>query len=258
MSNNQGGHIRSSYVFRGMLDSNWDLKTSLQRLGSEIEKIEYPSIRNFRKFARMGTFKNDSFWEVLSVAQHNGLPTRCLDWSNSPLIAAHFATDDPTHKDKDGVIWCVNTTKWKNNCLNKDLKKELEKAMSWVFDLTTLDRIFPQLNSLNSFKPTKTNSDLEPSFDNVELLFFEPPSIDQRIQNQYGILSVSTNPEMNIKNYLKFYSKMFPGLVYRIIIKAECKNEVRDMLDQNNINERMLYPGLPGLCQWLKRYYGKL
>ncbi len=42
----------------------------------------------------------------------------------------------------------------------------------------------------------------------------------------------------------------------RVVIKRKAKSEIRDMLDQNNITERMLFPGLPGLCDWLRRYYG--
>ena len=46
-----------------------------------------------------------------------------------------------------------------------------------------------------------------------------------------------------------------PEVWRRIVIQASLRWEVRDKLDQANITERVLYPGLDGLCRWLARYY---
>jgi hypothetical protein len=238
----EGGHYRSKFVFRGMSDASWRLETSLQRTKSPAELIEGPLLRSFRKYSPPTAFYRDSSWELLSTAQHNGLPTRVLDWSISPLIACHFATDEWAHRDVDGVVWCVDATALRST-LPDAMQETLDEEKAWIFDAPMLDKHYLSLGKFDDFHPGDF------------VTMFEPPSIDPRITSQFGVLSVANGAGKYQDDILHTANQKKNGLVKRIIIKAAIKGQVRDMLDQNNINERIIYPGLPGLCQWLKRYY---
>lgn len=46
-----------------------------------------------------------NLWNVMSLAQHHGLPTRLLDWTTNPLVAMYFACEGES--DCDSAIWVV-------------------------------------------------------------------------------------------------------------------------------------------------------
>lgn len=233
--------FRSPHVFRGMGCATSDLSTTLSRLARgrrDIDKLEGHLLRNFRKYAHKDAAAGDSVWNWLALAAHHGLPTRLLDWSYSPFVALHFATVNLGLYDQDAVVWCINHGET-NRRLPKKLRTYLEKEGSAVFTVEMMSEIASTLQKLEDF-----------SKDDF-VVFLEPPSLDERILNQFALFSMMSTPDRDLQEWLA----RNPGLGRRIIIAADLKWEIRDKLDQAGISERILFPGLDGLTAWLTRYY---
>ena len=83
--------------------------TSLDRLGGSEPphtkaRLEEHLLRNFIRYSRpLLATPPINEWELLVLAQHHGLPTRLLDWTYSPTVAAHFATLGP-ETEADRII----------------------------------------------------------------------------------------------------------------------------------------------------------
>jgi acylphosphatase len=232
------GRFRSSYIYRGMNDAAQTLNTSLQRLGGDYPKLERHLLRNFKKYAHRDAAPGNSTWNWLAVAQHHGLPTRMLDWTYAPYVALHFATNELEHYNKDAVIWGLNYVAL-NQFLPKKLKRIIEKEASNTFTAEMLDQVCTSLD------------DLQNRSDEEFLVFLEPPSLDSRITNQFALFSLLSDASTTLESWLEKH----PEFVFKILIPNTLKWEIRDKLDQANITERVLMPGLDGLSQWLKRHY---
>ncbi|MFO7662127.1 MAG: FRG domain-containing protein [Chloroflexota bacterium] len=230
--------FRAQLAYRGLSDAAYELTTSLIRIGPGYEQMEKHLLRNFRKYAHRDAVPSDSNWNWLTMAQHHGLPTRLLDWTFSPYVAMHFATANLEKFGCDGIIWAVDYTKV-HQSLPDVLRRELSLEGADLFTVEMLDRVVPTIDALEAISP-------EPI-----LLFLEPPSVDDRVVNQYALLSVMSRANNRVDQWLDSH----PEFCARYIIPARLKWEIRDKLDQANVTERVLFPGLDGLSTWLKRNY---
>jgi hypothetical protein len=232
--------FRAPYAFRGHSLADEDLSSGLWRLAAgrqNVARLELHLLRNFRKYAYGQAAAPDTIWHWLALGQHRGLPTRLLDWTYSPFVALHFATADLRQMEEDASVWAINFVE-ANRFLPRRLKRILAAEGS---DTATIDmlRAFGSLREFDHLGRTPF------------VVFLEPPSLDPRIVNQFALFSLMSSPAATMDQWVKAHG----SLARRIIVPARLKWEIRDKLDQANINERVLFPGLDGLSQWLARYY---
>ncbi|MFG6192741.1 FRG domain-containing protein [Nonomuraea sp. JJY05] len=229
-------HAHSTLVFRGLARRTYSHMSGLARLRGDYAALEAHLIRNFRKYAHRQE-PGPTIWDWLALGQHHGLPTRLLDWTFSPLVALHFAT--ASWPEEDAVLLAVDC-EGVHRLLPESLRRGLEDEGALLFTTEMLAKSAPDLVGFDRLGG-------EEPF----LAFFEPPSLDERVVNQSSVLSVFSDPTYQLEQWLQEHPCLWRGWV----VPAEVKAEIRQRLDQANITERVLLPGLDGLADWLRRYY---
>ena len=117
-------------LFRGQIDHEWKISSSLERHGIEIIKCEkyYRKIDSYKplinplignRYERKSTRNGYPFdfseyekgsWELpemeyLTYLRHHGFPTPLVDLSRSCFVALFFACEDFNQKNKDGKVF---------------------------------------------------------------------------------------------------------------------------------------------------------
>lgn len=127
------GH-KPSFLFRGQSCASWPLWSSFDRLAhnsgvgsARVEEIYNNMLRSYfnngveiEAFTEAVSFRTASDYDLIAAnpklksdleayAQHHKLPTRLLDWSQSPYIAAFFAAADSDKCESNEIaIWCLD------------------------------------------------------------------------------------------------------------------------------------------------------
>ena len=233
---------RDNSVYRGMADKDWGLAPSLNRVWAHDLTLEKQLLRSLKKYGYADLQADATVWQILVIGQQFGLPTRLLDWTYSPLVAAHFATEDQSLYDSDGVIYCADV-EGMNRRLPPVFQEKMQSEKCTVF---TMDMMEHAAHSLDTLKELEVDG-------RPFALFFEPASVVDRIANQYALFSVVSDVNVSMDSLAEARNSL-----KRIVIPAGVKLEIRDKLDYINISERMIYLGLEGICKWITRRYSDL
>lgn len=234
---------RSSYFYRGMRNASYELVTSLRRnCKGAYTELERPLLDNFINYVRIEDPSiNESIWKAMVIGQHYGLPTRLLDWTHSTLVALHFANlEDNLDKlsQRDCVVWRIDLRDVNRN-LPKKYRDYLDSKNSFVFSLDDLAALAGNIEQYDADMGTDA------------MVCFEPPSVDQRIVNQYSFFSAIPSGITDLEAFLEEHTEN----TVKYVIDKRLRWELRDILDQFNINERMIHPGTAGIAKWLARHY---
>ena len=237
------GRNRSSFLYRGMPDVSYHMATSLSRCCKGLQKTLEPAIlNNFAKYAvREDPAVTQSIWLEMITGQHNGLPTRLLDWTHSALVALHFAMTEENLEDMDAhdcIVWRIDMNEQINH-LPEKYRLAVGREQTTMFSVEMLNRLAPTLEQYDE------------DMGDHSMVIIEPPSTNNRIIMQYSFFSAIPTGMTDIEAFLDQHTKN----TVKYIIDRSLRWRVRDMLDSLNISERLLYPGLDGLSKWIARHY---
>jgi hypothetical protein len=240
----RSGRLRDTAVYRGSTDAGYRLLTSLDRLGGVAPAhskahLEEHILRNFIRYSRPFLEQApENEWELLVAAQHHGLPTRLLDWSYSPMIAAHFATLGG-RPGRDRVVWRLDWARVHQH-----------------FDLPPVAFLVQDLNRMLAGRGIRDLGQLLAGDVPREARFvcmLDPPALDARIIAQSATFTFSTDKTHSFDAVLR--EEGLVDALTRYVIPAGRLNHVRDQLDLCAIDERKLFPDLDGVAAQMRRYY---
>jgi hypothetical protein len=214
------GHV----VFRGVSDSsNHQLVSSLGRTFSsvarqfqDLKEYEFETFNRFRLRAKSeikANPKND--WEWLAIAQHHGLPTRLLDWTSSPLIAAYFSSKPKI--DSSGTIVQCN----KNG---------------------------GAIYAMHTCKYIDTDNEKSP-FEYNDFGLFYPSHLSNRISGQFSLFSVQPDPAVEFDKNFPFSKANW---IHKLEFSRTTAEKIQKTLYQLGIRHESIFPELDGFTFDLK------
>lgn len=184
----------SIFKFRGQSNEKWELVPKAGR--PEYNNVDDIEIFNHWKRRAISYLNKESYgdWELLSIAQHTGLPTRLLDWTHNPLVAVFFASFE--NREVDGAFFVYKPNKY----LDRDIESpfNLDIQIGLYQPKTSSDRIANQYGYFTIHNPTKLSLSEDNAAGYLEKIIIPSHLKNEIIHmlNHYGINYLTLYPDL--------------------------------------------------------------
>jgi len=239
------GKFNENWAFRGQASADWVLNNAIERTAfiQFRDGIEGEFLAEFQRGARNYLNRDElpaHLIEWLALMQHHGAPTRLLDLTRSPYIAAYFAYEQCREEDRV-AIWCLNIGHLKKAALER-LSGEFGEALQQQQQLineTLFEKLFYE-NRVNLVFPV------------------EPFSMNRRYSLQQSVFLSTGTSRMPFMQQLDFLGNDLHKAVVKIEMKGSLKKKVLRELQQMNLHRASLFPDLDGYALSLRLRYDSM
>ena len=238
-SDSKSWHPKEPKWFRGEPKSDTPLLPTLYRDG--LGQYENPLLQMFRARASgyhdvVPDVERTDQW--LFLAQHVGLPTRLLDWTEGALLGLHFAL-----KYKEPAVCMLNPL---------DLN-----------DIAAFDKVSPRGHPMREFPLTWFNKPGNIGFENIGAAWTEdqggtelpvavyPTYVHPRLRAQRSCFTVHGQRKEGLDALVPRGS----GILKRYDVDPACRQSMVNELRSLGVTDSVAFPDLDGLAKELKAQF---
>ncbi|OCH22526.1 FRG domain-containing protein [Aliivibrio fischeri] len=232
------------YWFRGVSEEAFAPLPGLywRNVSEDEGSLEHDFLVSYKAYV---THDNYTPWDIFTLMQHHGLPTRLLDWSESALVGLFFALTTNPDSEKARIVWVMKPHQLNSsNFVEAAIYCPAEMASTQIF------RGVEESVYLNAYLP--------PNLTPEEHLYLpeKPIAINatrghKRVSSQKGCFTVHGSEKKPINEYFNDEDAF-----YKVEININSNEHRLNMIESLaglGIDEEFIYQDLDSLCRRIMR-----